>query len=159
MRIIAIILLVALTAVLIGQYVISAENLAENRKDLKDRIEEHEDTHESRAEMRDCDQCESYKDSEKTYDRNATSLILSAAQTILLYAVYCSILFGIGLIISKPAAVAAPAYTPAPKPEPKPEPIQPVQPQVPTVTYCAKCGAQQQAGNRFCSVCGTPVER
>ena len=168
-RIVAIIVLILLSVAIIGQYALSAESLAESKKDLKERIEEHEDTHASKAEKKDCSQCESYKESQRSYERNGYSIIISAVQTLLIYSVYCFILFGIGVLISKPTAtVSAPQQPkPAPQtqvvdPQPKitiPQPILEPKKETPTASFCTKCGMKLQADSCFCPSCGAPAQR
>jgi len=57
-----------------------------------------------------------------------------------------------GQPVQPPEPVSPPA--PAPSPDPAPRPPEGAQP---VAAFCSACGAQNQAGGRFCSQCGKPM--
>ena len=157
-RIFAIILFVSLVAVLLGNYALSAVEQEDSLDKLKERIEKHEDSHSIWDDTDNCSTCESYQEDLGRYERNQTQLILSVVQYVLIYSVFCVILYGIGEILTKISNTPVQQATPA---QPMiAAPVQPaaVAPVQPDVSFCPNCGIQQLPGSRFCAVCGNIVE-
>ena len=173
MRILAVIAFVLLSFSMISEYVIEAQNLAEDREYYEERLEEHEDE----CDERNCSECEEYEEDLKRYERYDFRNVVYLIQYITLYGVYCAILYAVGEIATKisrksepekkqmiapasipmstPAPVSAPVPTPTPTPTPNYTPAQ-VQtpPPAPVPAFCANCGSPRKAGDLFCSECG-----
>ena len=138
MRILSVVILSLMLIGVIINYSFSATELEDARDDLEESIAEHEiEDHDSSYDRYNCSECESYREREEDYDRREISLFLSAAQSFLLYMVFCGILYALGEVLSKMGQT---------KPQEKPG------------AFCTNCGKTRLPGTRFCAYCGKEYE-
>ena len=144
LRVVALLLLILLSIMVVSNYSLSATMLQETVENYEEEYDEHKDN--EYHDEDDCWRCEDYDDDMKRYEQYATQYILNAVETLLQYAVYCIILFGVGAIVSQIGTTkkpAAPGVTGA------------VLYAAPTTDFCISCGNKRQGGDRFCAICGT----